>query len=63
MHTKPMKDSAGTFSNWKKSSMWCSKCGGESSYRTWSSYCGGYIDYQYKCQSCKHVWWIDGIDS
>ena len=42
----------------------CRKCGEDNVvYAVWESSCGGYEDYHYKCQSCNHSWWVDGIDS
>lgn len=42
----------------------CRKCKKESAIcYVWESSCGGYEDYKYVCQECKHVWWVDGIDS
>ena len=42
----------------------CPKCGSCSvKFRTHESSCGGYEDDEFKCQACKHTWWVDGIDS
>lgn len=30
---------------------------------TWESSDGGHEDYRYRCKTCGHSWWIDGIDS
>lgn len=31
--------------------------------RTHESSCGGWEDEQFRCLSCGHEWWVDGIDS
>jgi len=42
----------------------CRQCGSmKVKYREWDSNCGAFTDYQYKCQRCGHVWWVDGIDA
>lgn len=64
MHTEPMPDSAGDFDEWKPAECKCRKCSGAGvKYRVWDSSCGGYTDYNYKCETCGHSWWVDGIDS
>ena len=65
MHTSPMKESEGTFSEWNPcKSTECRRCKSKNvKFRVWDSSCGGYEDYNYKCDDCGHSWWIDGIDS
>lgn len=64
MHTQPMADSEGTFDSWKDSDKICPICNTPTmQYRVWESSCGGYEDLQYKCTTCNHGWWVDGIDS
>ena len=58
-----MEDSDGDFGVWVGCESLCRKCEGALQYRTWESKCGGYVDYQYRCLNCGHVYWIDGIDS
>lgn len=42
----------------------CRKCPEKDiDYRVKESFCGGYDDIQYKCNSCGHRWWSEGIDS
>jgi transposase-like protein len=48
---------------WYKDDAHCPQCGGKVKYRIWESSCGGYEDYNFKCQSCGHDWWVDGCDS
>lgn len=64
MHTKPMKDSEGTFNKAKPADVRCRSCGmtGQVTVQEWESSCGGYEDYRYKC-TCGHVWWIEGPDA
>lgn len=66
MHTKPMSESEGAFKEPEPERFTCRKCQQQTATcRTWESSCGGYEDYKYECQDpmCKHVWWVDGIDS
>jgi hypothetical protein len=65
MHTKPMKDSDGVFSKWKKTKYTnCKVCNSTNVYyKEWDSSCGGYTDYYYRCNECANVWWVDGPDS
>jgi len=64
MHTKPMRDSDGKFSEWKMCYSTKCNCGSEDvQCRLWESNCGGYTDSEYKCNKCKRIWWIDGSDS
>lgn len=69
MHTKPMKDSDGTFDEWKPTKpenpeFKCPACGSDNVwYRKWDSSCGGFEDLNYECRGCKKTWWVDGIDS
>lgn len=63
MHTKSMSESEGEFTDTKFSTRSCPKCNGQVKVETWESSCGGYEDYKYTCVQCKHVWWVDGIDS
>lgn len=62
-HTGPMSESQGDFRDWKPASRKCDKCQGDVQYRTWESHCGGYEDLNFRCTSCRHEWWVDGIDS
>jgi len=50
---------------WKSASILkCPRCGAaDVRYRTHSSSCGSWDDDEFKCFSCHHVWWVDGIDS
>lgn len=42
----------------------CRKCQAENvKYRVWESSDGGHEDYNFRCFTCGHQWWIDGIDS
>lgn len=65
MHTKPMAESEGNFSDMKPcEGKKCPKCGKEEIfYKVWESSCGGHEDYKFTCRACGHSWWIDGIDS
>lgn len=65
MHNQPMQDSEGQFSQWRKCRATnCRKCNSSDvEYREWNSSDGAYTDYQYCCQKCGHMWWVDGIDS
>jgi hypothetical protein len=65
MHTAPMKDSEGTFNEWRLSEVaTCWKCTSDRvEYRVWESNCGGYEDNQYRCIACGEQWWVEGIDS
>jgi hypothetical protein len=64
-HIAPMPDSAGSFSEFKDTDgTECRACKAPNvGCRTWESSCGGYEDYQYRCFTCGHSWWVDGIDS
>lgn len=47
-----------------KSQMKCVACGEQQvSCTPWESDCGGYEDYQYECDACGKVWWVEGPDS
>lgn len=68
MHTKPMSETDGTFTDKRGTpcpETKCHKCdqAGAVMCKVWESSCGGYEDYKYTCGNCGHVWWIDGIDS
>lgn len=64
MHTGPMPDSAGVFGDEKLSDEPCPKGEGHQVYcASWESSCGGYEDYRYRCSTCGHKWWVEGIDS
>lgn len=42
----------------------CRRCGSaDLKYRTHSSSCGAWEDDEFRCPSCLHTWWVDGIDS
>jgi DNA-directed RNA polymerase subunit M/transcription elongation factor TFIIS len=42
----------------------CRKCKSHDLvYRNKESFCGGYDDIEYKCETCKHYWISEGIDS
>jgi len=64
MHTAPMKDSDGQFSEWTKADCACRFCNGtEVCYAAWESSCGGYEDYKFGCAECGKTWWVDGPDA
>jgi len=65
MHTQPMKDSDGDFSDWEPChATVCRKCKSRNvKYKEWDSSCGGYTDYKYCCQECGYSWWVDGPDA
>ena len=65
MHTQPMSDNEGKFSEWQTCrDRRCSNCkSAKVRYRRWESFCGGYTDYQYCCLKCGHTWWIEGADA
>jgi hypothetical protein len=65
MHTAPMRDSDGTFSEWQRSDVYCRKCeaGPKVRFRIWESHCGGYTDLQYECTACEGRWWVEGPDA
>lgn len=64
MHSEPMAETEGTFSDRKDAGIPCRKCKAKTVVvETWDSNCGGYTDWKYTCLHCKHVWWVDGIDS
>ena len=64
-HTTPMADNQGEFSEFKVyPEIACRNCGVHAvSMREWESSCGGWEDYQYRCNACGKMWWVDGIDS
>lgn len=64
IHTKPMSESQGEFTEEAKGTQPCRKCGGMNvQRRVWESSCGGYEDYKYICKDCGYVRWVDGPDS
>lgn len=63
MHTKPMPETAGEFTKSDVAKRPCPKCGGQVRVQLWESSCGGYEDEKYTCESCNHVWWVEGPDS
>jgi DNA-directed RNA polymerase subunit M/transcription elongation factor TFIIS len=64
MHTQPLSNADGVFTDTGSYYGACRKCGKkEVNYRVWKSNCGGYEDYEYTCRACGHSWWVDGIDS
>ena len=63
MHTKPMAESDGTFTNENEVKWPCPKCGGKVHMRVWESSCGGYEDEKYTCTACPWVRWAEGPDS
>lgn len=65
MHTGPMSETQGDLSDARESSRKCPKCQAAMTVETWESSCGGYEDYKYTCTDakCRHVVWVDGIDS
>lgn len=64
MHMGPMKDSDGTFSDAVDAKCECRRCKSRNvKVREWTSRCGGFDDWQYTCDDCHFVWWVDGIDS
>lgn len=64
MHTAPMPDSAGTFSEPEAVHYECRACHQKTAEcQQWDSSCGGYTDYKFTCRSCGHSWWVEGSDS
>lgn len=65
MHTKPMRDNEGVFSEWEPApTVACRKCKKHSvQVSQWESNDGGYEDYKFQCTDCKYIWWVEGIDS
>ena len=65
MHTGPVPESSGDLSGATVDNRECPKCHATegNSYQIWESSDGAFEDVKYTCQTCKHVWWIDGIDS
>lgn len=64
MHTKPMEDSEGTFSEPECIDTSCPKCEEKTLYKqVWESNCGSYEDIRVKCRNCPYVEWIEGLDS
>jgi hypothetical protein len=70
-HFRPMKESEGTFDEWKDVPERCHHivplsnlpCGHPVQMQTWESNDGAYEDHKFRCLGGGHVWWIDGIDS
>lgn len=63
-HIRQMSETEGEFHDWQDSKNPCPQCRAERTRcRSWESHDGLYEDYQYRCGSCGHTWWIDGIDS
>lgn len=65
-HARQYDNDEGTFNEWKPVQTRCPKCQQtDASYRVWESNDGAYEDVQYQClnPACRHVWWVDGIDS
>lgn len=46
-----------------KSSKTCRYCNGTNVICRHHEDSDGHEDYEYTCDDCKKVWWIDGIDS
>jgi hypothetical protein len=65
MHTKPMHDSEGKFSEAADEMRHCKKCGKQTNHECneWDSSCGGYTDYRFTCLDCGTQHWVDGCDS
>jgi hypothetical protein len=64
MHTKPMAEYEGEFSNARCVEHQCRKCGGTAATREqWNSHCGGYTDYKFTCEFCGAVTWTEGPDA
>lgn len=32
-------------------------------FRLWESDDGAFEDYQYRCQTCRYEWWVEGPDA
>lgn len=64
-HMKTMSEHEGEFSPGTFTVRRCSECRENTRHevKVWESSCGGYEDEKFICQICKHVFWIDGIDS
>lgn len=42
----------------------CRRCGAaDVKYRVHESSCGAWEDDEYRCFTCHHTWFVDGIDS
>lgn len=65
MHTEPMKESDGVFTDTKTEVRFCNHCQKSTTFSvaTWDSSCGGYTDWKYTCEVCGRGWWEEGIDS
>jgi len=50
---------------WKSANILkCRRCNvADVKYRTHTSSCGGWDDDEFRCFSCQHTWWVDGVDS
>jgi DNA-directed RNA polymerase subunit M/transcription elongation factor TFIIS len=68
VHSGPMADSEGEFSDWKPTkaenpAFKCRECSSDDvHYRAWDSSDGAYEDYQYHCHGCGRRWWVEGDD-
>ena len=63
-HTRQYGESEGTLQPAQPHPEPCPKCHQKTvTVQVWESSCGSYEDYKYTCATCRHVWWIDGIDS
>ena len=62
---RTFEESEGTFSDPEQSDRKCPKCDSPMILKIWESSDGGYEDEKYTCsnQKCRHVYWVDGIDS
>jgi DNA-directed RNA polymerase subunit M/transcription elongation factor TFIIS len=65
MHTQPMAESEGEFTEEDRMPVAkCPKCKKFSVYyKVWESSCGGYEDTKYTCSECDYYRWVDGPDS
>jgi ssDNA-binding Zn-finger/Zn-ribbon topoisomerase 1 len=65
VHTGPMSETSGELSDAAPTDRKCPKCGAPMTRQAWESSCGGYEDDKYSCTApaCRHVHWVEGIDS
>jgi hypothetical protein len=65
MHTKPMSESEGSFSDKKIVECYCIRCKKKTPHykMLWKSHCGGYEDEKYICTECKYQIWVEGPDA
>ncbi len=66
MHTAPMSELDGQFTEALPTERECDKCGAPMTVQEWDSSCGGFTDYKYTCTNrpqCQRIYWVDGGDS